>query len=112
MINILHRATELDVHVTVDADQATFVLGLAPFETDDNFFVDSVMKGSLAESRRDFGEREMGSAALWWGLGYVQVLQHRPRVDGHDLYGGCQCRFEEKAEILTLMMGNVEGSSA
>jgi hypothetical protein len=43
MINVLDRAAELNVHVTIDADQAAFVLCLAPFETDDDFFVDSVM---------------------------------------------------------------------
>jgi hypothetical protein len=43
------------------------------------------------------------------GSGDVQVLQHGPRVDGHDLYSECQCRFDKKAVILTLMMGSIEG---
>jgi len=43
MINVFDRAAELNVHVTIDADQAAFVLCLAPFETDDDFFVDSIM---------------------------------------------------------------------
>ena len=41
-------------------------------------------------------------------MGYVQVLQHGPRVDGHDLYGECQCGLEEEVVIFTLMVGNVE----
>jgi hypothetical protein len=54
----------------------------------------------------------MGSEALWWGSRYTQVLQHRPRVDGHDLYGECQYMLGEKAVILTLMVGDVEESSS
>jgi hypothetical protein len=45
MVDKLYRAAELDVHVAVDADEAAFVLGLAPFEADDDFFVDT--KGCL-----------------------------------------------------------------
>jgi hypothetical protein len=63
MINVLNRTAELDIHVTVDADQAAFVLCLAPFETDDDFFVDSMTRRSLVESQRGLGEG-MGSEAL------------------------------------------------
>jgi hypothetical protein len=55
MINVFHRTAELDVHVTVDANQAAFVFCLAPFETDDDFFIDPAVTYSLAESRKVLG---------------------------------------------------------
>lgn len=42
LVDPLLRARQLDVHIAVDADESAFVLGLAPFETDDDFFIDSV----------------------------------------------------------------------
>jgi hypothetical protein len=43
LINPLLCAGQLNVHVAVDAHETTLVLGLAPFETDNNFLVDPVM---------------------------------------------------------------------
>lgn len=108
MINVLHRAAELDVHVTINANQPAFVLCLAPFETYDNFFINSVITCFVSGKSTRFWGEEVGSEARWWGLGYVQVLQHGSRVDGHDLYGECKCGLEEEAVILTLMVGNVK----
>lgn len=42
LINILLRARQLDIHIAVDANKSTLVFGLAPFETDDDFFVDPI----------------------------------------------------------------------
>lgn len=42
MINELHCTAELNIHITVDANETAFVFGLAPFETDNDFFVDPV----------------------------------------------------------------------
>jgi hypothetical protein len=56
MINEFHRATELNVHITVDADQTAFILGLAPFEADNDFFINPVVICSLAENQNGFGE--------------------------------------------------------
>jgi hypothetical protein len=110
MINVLHRAAELDVHVTINANQAAFVLCLAPFEAYNNFFVNSVITCFVSGKSVRFWREEVGYEARWWGLvfGYVQVLQHGPRVDGHDLYGECQCGLEKEVVILTLMVGSVE----
>lgn len=33
---------ELDVHIRVDADETTLVLGLTPFQTDEDVLVDAV----------------------------------------------------------------------
>lgn len=51
MINVLHRATKLNIHIAVDANQSAFVLRLAPFETDDDFFVDSIFAYLLVEDQ-------------------------------------------------------------
>lgn len=44
LINPLFCARQLDVHVTVYADQAAFVFCLSPLQTDDNFLVDQVLQ--------------------------------------------------------------------
>ena len=36
----------MDIHVTIDANKTAFVLGLAPFETYDDFFVDPIIPRS------------------------------------------------------------------
>lgn len=84
MINELYRAAELNVHITVDADQAAFVFRLAPFETDDDFFIDPVVTRLLAESQSNLGETVL-VLKLCGGVVCVQVLQHGSRVDGHNL---------------------------
>ena len=43
-INELLRIRKLNVHVRVDAYQPTVIFSLAPFETDDDRFVDTVNK--------------------------------------------------------------------
>jgi hypothetical protein len=57
MINKFYRAAELDVHIAVDADEAAFVLCLAPFKADYDFFVDPWYIFLLA----GFGECVTGS---------------------------------------------------
>jgi len=42
LIDPLLGARQLNVHVTINADETAFVLCLAPFETNDDFFVDTV----------------------------------------------------------------------
>jgi hypothetical protein len=46
-IDKLLRPAQLDVHVRVDADQPPFVFRLAPFEPDEDLFVDAVFGGLL-----------------------------------------------------------------
>lgn len=41
LVNVLLGVGELDVHVGVDGDEDATVLGLTPFEADDDFFVDA-----------------------------------------------------------------------
>ncbi len=41
-INKLLRASQLNIHIRVHAHEPAFVLGLAPFQTDQDGFVDSV----------------------------------------------------------------------
>lgn len=42
LVNVLLGVGELDVHVGVDRDEHAPVLGLSPFEADDDFLVDTV----------------------------------------------------------------------
>ena len=42
LINPLLRARQLDVHITVNANETAFVFCLTPFETDDDFFIDPI----------------------------------------------------------------------
>ena len=46
-IDKLLRIGELDVHVGVDADEATFVLCLAPFQPDKNILVNAIRRVSI-----------------------------------------------------------------
>ncbi len=39
-VNVLVRVGELDVHVGINTDESAFVLGLSPFQADNNLFVD------------------------------------------------------------------------
>ena len=45
-INELLRIRKLDIHVRIDAYQATVVFGLAPFETDYDWLIDTVEEQS------------------------------------------------------------------
>jgi hypothetical protein len=42
LINPLLCARKLNVHVAVDAYETALVLGLAPFKTDDDLFIDTI----------------------------------------------------------------------
>jgi hypothetical protein len=50
-VDVLDGAAELDVHVRIDGDELAAVLGFAPLEPDDDFFVDAVYekKATLAK---------------------------------------------------------------
>ena len=43
-VNELLRVGQLNVHVAVDADQSTLVLGLAPFQANENGVGDTMLK--------------------------------------------------------------------
>ena len=47
LVNVLLGVGELDVHVGVDGDEDAAVLGLSPFEADDDFFVDAAAPQSV-----------------------------------------------------------------
>ena len=53
LINPLLCARQLDVHVTIDAHETAFVFGLAPFETDNDLFVDSIQVLDFVIVKRD-----------------------------------------------------------
>ncbi len=44
LINPLLGTRQLDIHITVDAHETALVFCLAPFETDNDFFVDPVSR--------------------------------------------------------------------
>ena len=71
MIYELHRAAKLDIHITVDADQAAFVLCLTPLQADDDFFVDPVVMRLLAESWKRFGREDLGLIWFWGRTGFA-----------------------------------------
>ena len=69
LIDPLLRTRQLNVHVAINADQAAFIFGLAPFKSDDNLFVDPVRK----ETSAGFSIASIAMGGLWtyspWSIG-------------------------------------------
>lgn len=71
---------ELNVHVRIDADETALVLGLTPFQANDDILIDTLTLSAAVHNGRAWDAP--GSCSLE----YVQSLQHRPRVYWHNLF--------------------------
>lgn len=96
LVDILLGSTKLDVHVAVDADQLALVLGLAPLESDNDVLVDAATEVSILSRCVSVAMGHCELAARRRASMDVQVLQHRPRINRHELSQAVSAYRREK----------------